>query len=1170
MTSKNDSSESLAVQRVNVRRAPGFAVDGFQAEGFSEDITVVHGPNASGKSTLAHSIRALLWPDQASPKAELTGEFSLADDEWRVNVTGEHGTYQRNGADASRPSLPAATESDQYHLALHDLLQHDTRNQSFAEEIRQQSRGGYDLPTAHRTLGYDDSPNTAQISEHTAANDARREYREAEQSAKALKQEEAQLTSLQQDLEDAKAAKSRLELLDSAIEHAEIREDLAAAEETLDTDYPDILADLDGTEAERVAKLDERIADHQDEIDAAEKKQQQAEQELASADLPSDGVSESVLERLRKHREELASLEDKRATKREELKAARKKRTQVATEIPLEIEDEALAGLEPEAWADIETFLKDVTEYQQAKATHESVQEWLTDDEEIEADVTELRDAKRTLEQWLASPPPDQSAEDARSSVTPNLISAAVTTLSGITLGTLVNPALYAVVLLALVPLWYAYKDRNEEPETNASARATFREEFATLSVAPPNEWTEDAVRDRVRSLSDQIATAALASEREQQRTALSNDAADLDATEARIEEERNTLIETYGATPSTSDAELAAITKGVLRWQQYNQDVQGREAKLRELESQIEDVRSTLANDLTDYGYEAVPDAATAAGHIQELAARQQDHKVATEKLDEATTTLDTKSQKRDDLRAERKQIFTDVGLEPDATERLQELCDQLEEYEEVSNQVQRLTDQLTERASELEQHPGYDPELKDRSVQELKDEQTEIQEQADQYEQLLQDIQDIQTKLSEAKQGNDVEAAAAERRRAMDALEAELQADVEATVGDVLVERLQEQTDVTSRPAVFDTANDLLLRITSGRYRLELDDDEFYAHDTVKDRAFRMDELSSGTRVQVLLAVRIAFVDEQESGAKLPLVFDETLANTDDIRAEVIIESLIELAREGRQIFYFTAQGDTVARFKHAVADASSVSCSVIDLGEETEADETLTIPDPNALGSPTETLPDPATHDHTEYGEALGVPEFSPRHGAGAAHLWYLIEDPDLLHQFLSVGIEYWGQLKSLLERTEDSLMGADQNQLNTIESNGAALETYVTEWLTGRGNPVDRQALEDTAAVTNNFIDRVSDLANELDGDAEALVNALDDGEVKRFHSDKVEELREYFQANGYISNRDPLSDPEITARIVSRLKERGLDTDTARDRTLTLINRIHPTNTPPIQ
>ena len=96
-----------------------------------------------------------------------------------------------------------------------------------------------------------------------------------------------------------------------------------------------------------------------------------------------------------------------------------------------------------------------------------------------------------------------------------------------------------------------------------------------------------------------------------------------------------------------------------------------------------------------------------------------------------------------------------------------------------------------------------------------------------------------------------------------------------------------------------------------------------EFTAVDQVERRGRSLDQLSSGTRVQLLLAVRIAFVEQQEQGVKLPLLLDEVLGNSDDERARAIMEAVVELSREGRQIFYFTAQMDEVARWRALFAE-------------------------------------------------------------------------------------------------------------------------------------------------------------------------------------------------------------------------------------------------------
>jgi uncharacterized protein YhaN len=112
-----------------------------------------------------------------------------------------------------------------------------------------------------------------------------------------------------------------------------------------------------------------------------------------------------------------------------------------------------------------------------------------------------------------------------------------------------------------------------------------------------------------------------------------------------------------------------------------------------------------------------------------------------------------------------------------------------------------------------------------------------------------------------------------------------------------------------------VFRKARDLFTDFTAGSFRLEIDEGvkpSFRAVETSSGRGVGLDQLSSGTRVQLLMAVRLAFIEEMESGHQLPLILDEILGNTDDLRASAIIDATIEICRLGRQVIYFTAQHD------------------------------------------------------------------------------------------------------------------------------------------------------------------------------------------------------------------------------------------------------------------
>src|SRR5690606_29293204 len=184
-----------------------------------------------------------------------------------------------------------------------------------------------------------------------------------------------------------------------------------------------------------------------------------------------------------------------------------------------------------------------------------------------------------------------------------------------------------------------------------------------------------------------------------------------------------------------------------------------------------------------------------------------------------------------------------------------------------------------------------------------------------ADRYDEIAHEITATETLITSAKRSHDVESALAAVQRAEDALRDALEEESRAAIAQELIEAIDAATRDQHLPAVFQRARDLFSRVTHGRYELRMSSEavaEFSAYDTVEGRVRALEQLSSGTRVQLLLAVRVAFVEQQEDGVMLPVVLDEVLGNSDDERARAIMEAVVELAREGRQILYFTAQAD------------------------------------------------------------------------------------------------------------------------------------------------------------------------------------------------------------------------------------------------------------------
>ena len=91
-------------------------------------------------------------------------------------------------------------------------------------------------------------------------------------------------------------------------------------------------------------------------------------------------------------------------------------------------------------------------------------------------------------------------------------------------------------------------------------------------------------------------------------------------------------------------------------------------------------------------------------------------------------------------------------------------------------------------------------------------------------------------------------------------------------------------------------------------------------------------VDFLSGGTRDLTYIAVRMALIDMLYD-EKPPIVFDESFAHQDNLRARSMMAGLSKLSEEGIQSFVFTCRAREGALAKELVAGSSVYKLSVID---------------------------------------------------------------------------------------------------------------------------------------------------------------------------------------------------------------------------------------------
>lgn len=120
-------------------------------------------------------------------------------------------------------------------------------------------------------------------------------------------------------------------------------------------------------------------------------------------------------------------------------------------------------------------------------------------------------------------------------------------------------------------------------------------------------------------------------------------------------------------------------------------------------------------------------------------------------------------------------------------------------------------------------------------------------------------------------------------------------------------VLDDLRKIEDKRIEEGLFSSNISLALMATTGRYdRIEKEDGELYVADT-HDR-YRVADLSTGAREQVLLGLRIGFAARILGGTPMFLILDDAFQHSDWERRERLVEKLFTLANEGWQINYFT----------------------------------------------------------------------------------------------------------------------------------------------------------------------------------------------------------------------------------------------------------------------
>ncbi|WP_019590410.1 MULTISPECIES: hypothetical protein [unclassified Thioalkalivibrio] len=1167
----------MKLQSIEIRRLPG--IDrGFVIDALDPAVNFVTGPNASGKSSLIRALRHLLAGHRPGDPhlLSLTAGFHDGRHLWTVDRNGAHVAWQCDGRPAEPPAPPPADLLDSYLIGVEDLVQiQGSGEQALARQLRRELNGGLDLPALRDEL-FPHAPRAGHR-ERQALERARQQREEVEREQRQAAAGEQRLPELDREIAQAMEAQEEQQALETALRLLDTEQALRGTAARLE-DFPPDMERLTGREPERLAALDRRREHAREELARTEQARRQAAERLTRTGLENARPDPAELERLRGrlealHQQERALADADTActdarTARDRALARLDGREDSARELP-QLDDASLDRAH-----DLARRRRELEDRRTALETRVQGAPESSPEEELERHER----GARLLYDWLALPSPDHRERP----VLPTVLGAGLGAIIAV-FGGLVGPGWLAVVgggvmLLALLPLRFPGMvsgilperlRRSAEALAADARRDQLTREFTALGLdkAPDAPWVPAGVRACLEAIERRRDTLRLDRQRFEEARTLRSERDSVDRQLQELEQEEAAFAREAGFDPTLA-GRLDDFLQRTRELQQAELALQQAEARradtagrVRALSTELREALARWPGTKTDAAPDASPahvDLAPAVAALRQRADEAAEaEREAAEKEREARRLRDT----LEEIEQETARELAEVGLGPDQRGILKQRLEQHEAWHELRDQREEQRRRRDDLARELVARPdllalaGTQDSPGERDT--LARRHTEAVDRAARLEELREERSQIRERIRQTGLKGERERAMAAEQGAREALEQHRARALESTAGRFLLDDIQDEFRREEEPELLRRAREAFARFTHHQWALRLsdEDDGFLGEDRVQGALRTPGELSTATRMQLLLALRLARVETREAGdgsRRWPLLIDEALATTDPERAGVMFRTLRELAQD-RQILYLAASDYEVQLWQQATGesphrvDLQAVRGIAMDKSGEGSGRTPARFRLPAAP-----TIPEPGDRDIASWARELGVLRPDPTAPAEEVHLLHvLFDDPATARSLMQDWrVDRVGPLRSLLDSRIAARALPETRRRTALAHRSMALEHWLDACRIGHGQPVNRGILEQAHAdgvLTDNTLEGVVRRAEETGGDPVELLEGLRQdpitmasGTEQRLRTRQREQLESWLKEHGLLDERDPLTPEQRRQYVLERV------------------------------
>lgn len=281
--------------------------------------------------------------------------------------------------------------------------------------------------------------------------------------------------------------------------------------------------------------------------------------------------------------------------------------------------------------------------------------------------------------------------------------------------------------------------------------------------------------------------------------------------------------------------------------------------------------------------------------------------------------------------IKADIASLFAEGGVETD--EKFRDLGTVFAERQELDATCRERKKNLQLLAGLDEAYETFREELAASSPELLQGERESLKAQVKPREQRLDDQKNergaLENQINELEQAEET----SELRLRINSLDAELAIYAEQwsilQISQALLVETRDQYEKEHKPGVIQQAEPIFANLTDERYQRILSPPGERKIDVLDTdgRRKEIQHLSGGTLEQLLLAIRLGFIQEYSRRVKpFPLIMDDILVNFDPIRRLAAASVLAQLA-ETHQILYFTCHPEIVAILTEAAPTAATI---------------------------------------------------------------------------------------------------------------------------------------------------------------------------------------------------------------------------------------------------